>query len=47
MEVEKQASSAELEIENFAPKNILLTGGCGFIGSHVLRHLVTFSCNMR
>ena len=24
----------------YAPHNILLTGGCGFIGSHVIRFLV-------
>lgn len=28
------------EEEEYQPKNLLLTGGAGFIGSHVLRHLV-------
>ena len=33
--------SAE-EISDYVPHNILLTGGCGFIGSHVCKFLVGF-----
>ena len=33
--------SAQLTAD-YVPHNILLTGGCGFIGSHVCKFLVSF-----
>ena len=46
---------ARTEEQDFAPKNILITGGAGFIASHVVRLLGTFamlsndrsSCSLR
>lgn len=34
------AEIGEMTTEDFQPKNILVTGGCGFIGSHVVTLLV-------
>ena len=39
-EEKESASSSKKTEKNFTPKNILLTGGAGFIGSHVAIHLV-------
>eukprot|EP01012_Entosiphon_sulcatum_P032318 TRINITY_DN4111_c0_g1_i1.p2 TRINITY_DN4111_c0_g1~~TRINITY_DN4111_c0_g1_i1.p2 ORF type:complete len:385 (-),score=102.96 TRINITY_DN4111_c0_g1_i1:74-1228(-) len=36
----KSEAGPTANTERYTPQVILLTGGCGFIGSHVLRHLV-------
>ena len=33
--------ASEPVTREYHPRNILLTGGCGFIGSHVVTHLAT------